>query len=143
MRSWAIVLWSLFAIIAGAAVAVAQAPSPITQRVQAAVPSRVQAVDPLVQLRAQVQSLASRVTQLQSRVDTLEVSGKGAASVIFQCVDPVTSKASNGVMESCSPYGCDGQIGRCRKTAATSNDCAAGYSWCSIYNSCATTEQCR
>ena len=96
--------------------------------------------DPMTNLELRLKALTAKVNALQSQVADLQAARAGTVS--FQCTDDQTSRASNGVTEACSPYACDGQIGRCRKIAATSADCSSGFSWCATTNQCTTADQC-
>ena len=144
----ALLLAALAALLAGAAAAQVtfrplQRPpaGAVAQEAQPSDPGAAQVGDPVLNLQNRLRALTNRVNALQSRVSELEAAQ--ARDVSFECADGDTSRASNGVTEECRPYACDGQIGRCRKIAATSADCSSGFSWCVLYNSCTTAAQCQ
>lgn len=84
------------------------------------------------QLKAEVESLSSRLR---------EMTRPGGSLVQAYCETPVVSRNTAGARNDCSStgYGCEPVSGLCRTTARSSDQCAAGFTYCSIHSSCVSS----
>jgi hypothetical protein len=86
--------------------------------------------------RATNQRLRDENTNLHTQIDAW--TRKGGSLVHAWCETPTLSVNSAGASSDCADagYTCEPVSGLCRTSAANSDQCAVGYTWCTYGNRC-------
>lgn len=141
MRKWTLLFagLALAALLPAAAqvrmMQVPQAARPATQAVQIDYQAQYrQEVDKNKALRAENASLKAQLDSYTSRT---------GSRVTAYCETPSLSRNTAGASNDCSRsgFGCEPVTGLCRTVAHSTDECAAGYVWCSLNNACVRTPQ--
>lgn len=94
--------------------------------------------------RAKNQALREENSSLQSQLAAY--TGRTGSRVTAYCETPELSRNTAGARNDCSRngFGCEPVSGLCRTVAHSSDECAAGYVYCSRYANCVrTADECR
>ncbi|MGN6513189.1 MAG: hypothetical protein ACTHKZ_06385 [Lysobacteraceae bacterium] len=122
---------------AGAQVRMVQVPQ------QAARPANpAAAIDYQAQYRQEVEknrALRAENASLKAQLDGY--TSRTGSRVTAYCETPTLSRNTAGASNDCSRngFGCEPVSGLCRTVAHSSDECAAGYTWCSLNNACVRT----
>lgn len=143
MRKWRVV----FAGLALAMLAPAMGQVRMMQVPQAArptVPSQTTDIDYQTQYRQEVEknkALRSENASLKAQLDSF--TSRTGSRVTAYCETPTLSRNTAGASNDCSRsgFGCEPVTGLCRTVAHSTDECAAGFVWCSRNNACVRTPQ--
>jgi hypothetical protein len=137
VRTW---LW-VFALLAAPAAAQM---APMMRAVQLS-PQAV--IDYQAQYQQEVEknkALRGENTSLKAQLAAF--AGRGGSRVTAYCETPTLSRNTAGASNDCSNngFGCEPVSGLCRTTAHSSDECAAGYVYCSVHANCVrSADECR
>jgi hypothetical protein len=145
MRKWKLVVAGLALITlvpVAAQVRMVKLPQPAATTT-AAVPSTA-VIDWQAQYRKEVEknkALRNENTSLQSQLAAY--TSRTGSRVTAYCETPTLSRNTAGASNDCSRngFGCEPVSGLCRTVAHSSDECAAGYVFCSLHNTCVQTAQ--
>ena len=86
-------------------------------------------------------TLRNENTSLRSQLDAY--TSRTGSRVTAYCETPTLSRNTAGASNDCSRngFGCEPVSGLCRTQAHSSDECAAGYVYCSLHNNCVQTAQ--
>ena len=149
MRQWKIALAGLaLAVLVPAALKVADAQVRMVKLPQAAPQAATAPNAAVIDYQAQYQkeleknrTLRNENTSLRSQLDAY--TSRTGSRVTAYCETPTLSRNTAGASNDCSSngFGCEPVSGLCRTVAHSSNECAAGYVYCSLHNNCVQTAQ--
>jgi hypothetical protein len=137
VRTW---LW-VFALLAAPAAAQM---APMMRAVQ---PSPQVVIDYQAQYQQEVEknkALRGENTSLKAQLAAF--ASRGGSRVTAYCETPVLSRNTTGASNDCSNngFGCEPVSGLCRTSAHSSDECAAGYVYCSVHANCVrSADECR
>jgi hypothetical protein len=85
--------------------------------------------------------LRNENTSLRAQLDSY--TSRTGARVTAYCETPTLSRNTAGASNDCSRngFGCEPVSGLCRTVAHSTDECAAGYVYCSLHNNCVQTAQ--
>lgn len=143
MRKWGIVFAGLLVaalVPAAAQVRMLQVP----QAARPAAASQAADIDYQAQYREEVEknkALRAENTSLKAQLDGY--TSRTGSHVTAYCETPTLSRNTAGARNDCSAsgFGCEPVSGLCRTVAHSTDECAAGYTWCSVHNTCVRTPQ--
>jgi len=109
----------------------------------AAAPSAA-VIDYQAQYRQEVEknkTLRNENTSLRAQLDSY--TSRTGTRVTAYCETPTLSRNTAGASNDCSRtgFGCEPVSGLCRTQAHSTDECAAGYVYCSLHNNCVQTAQ--
>jgi len=142
MRKWGIAIVGLLALLPVAAqvrmVKLPQAAPQTTAAPSAAV------IDFQAQYAKEVEknkALRNENTSLRAQLDSY--TSRTGTRVTAYCETPTLSRNTAGASNDCSRtgFGCEPVSGLCRTQAHSTDECAAGYVYCSLHNNCVQTAQ--
>jgi hypothetical protein len=86
-------------------------------------------------------ALRNENTSLRAQLDSY--TSRTGTRVTAYCETPTLSRNTAGASNDCSRtgFGCEPVSGLCRTQAHSSDECAAGYVYCSLHNNCVQTAQ--
>jgi len=86
-------------------------------------------------------ALRDENTSLRAQLDSY--TSRTGARVTAYCETPTLSRNTAGASNDCSRtgFGCEPVSGLCRTQAHSTDECAAGYVYCSLHNNCVQTAQ--
>ena len=86
-------------------------------------------------------TLRNENTSLRAQLDAY--TSRTGSRVTAYCETPTRSRNTAGASSDCSRngFGCEPVSGLCRTTAHSTDECAAGYVYCSLHNNCVQTAQ--
>ena len=111
---------------------------------QAATAPNAAVIDYQAQYQKEVEknkALRNENTSLRSQLDAY--TSRTGSRVTAYCETPTRSRNTAGASSDCSRngFGCEPVSGLCRTTAHSTDECAAGYVYCSLHNNCVQTAQ--
>ncbi len=124
-------IWRAAAILLLAAGAATAAPAhkpaaglcePLTARA-----ANTNAIDPMAACQAERSHLNQTAQSLRAQIADLQTRIGQNGGLTFKCLDRNTSQNSQGFSETCAPYTCNFDTGRCRSDAQSSDDCSDGF----------------
>jgi hypothetical protein len=86
-------------------------------------------------------ALRNENTSLRAQLDSY--TSRTGTRVTAYCETPTLSRNTAGASNDCSRtgFGCEPVSGLCRTQAHSTDECAAGYVYCSLHNNCVQTAQ--
>ena len=148
MRTWKLVVASLaLVVLMPAALKPADAQVRMVKLPQATAPAPAPSaavIDYQAQYRKEVEknkALRNENTSLRAQLDAY--TSRTGARVTAYCETPTLSRNTAGASNDCSRngFGCEPVSGLCRTTAHSSDECAAGYVYCSLHGNCVQSAQ--
>jgi len=111
---------------------------------QTAAPPTAAVIDFQAQYAKEVEknkALRNENTSLRSQLDNY--TSRTGARVTAYCETTSLSRNTAGASNDCSRtgFGCEPVSGLCRTQAHSTDECAAGYVYCSLHNNCVQTAQ--
>jgi hypothetical protein len=90
---------------------------------------------------AKNKELRNENTSLRAQLDSY--TSRTGTRVTAYCETPTLSRNTAGASNDCSRngFGCEPVSGLCRTQAHSSDECAAGYVYCSLHDNCVQTAQ--
>jgi len=142
MRKWGIAIVGLLALLPVAAqVRMVKLPQAAPQTAAA---SSAAVIDFQAQYAKEVEknkALRNENTSLRAQLDSY--TSRTGTRVTAYCETPTLSRNTAGASNDCSRtgFGCEPVSGLCRTQAHSTDECAAGYVYCSLHNNCVQTAQ--
>lgn len=142
MRKWKIAVAGLALAVlvpVGAQVRMVKIPQATPQ---AATAPNAAVIDYQAQYAKEVEknkALRNENTSLRAQLDSY--TSRTGTHVTAYCETPTLSRTTAGASNDCSRtgFGCEPVSGLCRTQAHSSDECAAGYVYCSLHNNCVQT----
>jgi hypothetical protein len=149
MRTWKLVMAGLaLAVLLPAALMpviaqVRMVKLPQTTAAPAAAPSAA-VIDYQAQYQKELEknkALRNQNASLQAQLDAF--TSRTGTRVTAYCETSTLSRNTAGASNDCSTngFGCEPVSGLCRTVAHSTDECAAGYVYCSLHNNCVRTAQ--